>query len=571
MKKYDEFLKENKAKKIWNAAVYVRLSKEDGDKIESDSITSQKDILSEFVNHKDDIKISDFYIDDGWSGANFERPEFSRMMSDIYVKKVNCVIVKDLSRFGRNYADSSRYIDDIFVKLNIRFIALNSGVDTICEHTNPATQCITVGIQNVINESYIANTSVSIRGALDINRKQGKFIGSFATYGYLKDPDDHHKLVIDDEAAEVVRTIFKWFIEGKSVIGITKSLNSLGIPNPSEYKRQKGFNYKHTNKNNDGLWCDSTVRRMLRNQMYIGNMVQGKNTNLSYKIKKCRAKPKDEWIIVEGTHEPIIDKETFEKAQSLFNRNTRTSPKKTEVDLFSGFVKCADCHRAMSKKINNHAYGVYKYYRCVTASKKSKTACSPHSIRIDVLEKTVLSSIQNMIDTAIELEKILDKINKQSVKNGDTLTKKALDTAREYGKRMLRITFIVSLIGCVVILAIRPMILDFYRDKLTETAIYYLGIFIIMTTWRFVGEGINTCLICGCFRGGGDTRFGMIVDTIFMWLVAVPLTFLAAYVFKLPPVWVYFVMTLDEFEKMPVVFIHYFRNKWLTNITRDFE
>mgnify|MGYP000276005903 CR=1 FL=1 len=145
------------------------------------------------------------------------------------------------------------------------------------------------------------------------------------------------------------------------------------------------------------------------------------------------------------------------------------------------------------------------------------------------------------------------------------------DTAREYGKRMLRITIIVSLIGCAIILAVRPMILDFYRDKLTETAIYYLGIFIIMTTWRLVGEGINTCLICGCFRGGGDSRFGMIVDSIFMWLVAVPLTFLAAYVLKLPPVWVYFVMTLDEFEKMPVVFIHYFRNKWLTNITRDFE
>lgn len=440
MKKYDEFLKENKAEKIWNAAVYVRLSKEDGDKIESDSITSQKDILSEFVNHKDDINISDFYIDDGWSGANFERPAFSRMMSDIYAKKVDCVIVKDLSRFGRNYADSSRYIDDIFVKLNVRFIALNSGVDTICEHTNPATQCITVGIQNVINESYIANTSVSIRGALDINRKQGKFIGSFATYGYLKDPDDHHKLVVDDEAAEVVRTIFKWFIDGKSVIGITKNLNSLGIPNPSEYKRQKGFNYKHTNKNNDSLWCDSTVRRILRNQMYIGNMVQGKNTNLSYKIKKCRAKPKEEWIIVEGTHEPIIDKETFKKAQSLFNRNTRTSPKKMEVDLFSGFVKCADCHRAMSKKVNNHAYGVYKYYRCVTASKKSKTACSPHSIRIDVLEKTVLSSIQNMIDTAVELEKILDKINKQAVKNGDTLTKKALDKLKSDRENIKKIS-----------------------------------------------------------------------------------------------------------------------------------
>ena len=151
------------------------------------------------------------------------------------------------------------------------------------------------------------------------------------------------------------------------------------------------------------------------------------------------------------------------------------------------------------------------------------------------------------------------------------LGKNHIDTAREYGKRMLRITVIVSLIGCAVILAIRPLILDFYRDKLTETAIYYLGVFIIMTTWRLVGEGINTCLICGCFRGGGDSRFGMIVDSIFMWLVAVPLTFLAAYVFKLPPIWVYFVMSLDELEKMPVVFIHYFRRKWLTNITRDFD
>ena len=151
------------------------------------------------------------------------------------------------------------------------------------------------------------------------------------------------------------------------------------------------------------------------------------------------------------------------------------------------------------------------------------------------------------------------------------LGKDQIDTAGEYGKRMLRITLAVSLIGCVIILAIRPLILDFYRDKLTETALSYLSIFIIMTTWRLVGEGINTCLICGCFRGGGDSKFGMIVDSIFMWLVAVPATFLAAYVFKLPPVWVYFVMTLDEFEKMPVVFIHYFRKKWLTNITRDFD
>ena len=149
------------------------------------------------------------------------------------------------------------------------------------------------------------------------------------------------------------------------------------------------------------------------------------------------------------------------------------------------------------------------------------------------------------------------------------LGKNHIDTAREYGKRMLRITIIVSLIGCAVILAIRPLILDFYRDKLSETAISYLGTIMLMTTWRLVGEGVNTCLICGCFRGGGDTKFGMIADTVFMWLVALPLVWLAAYVWKLPPLWVYFFISIDELEKLPAVLIHYKRYKWLKNITRE--
>lgn len=150
-----------------------------------------------------------------------------------------------------------------------------------------------------------------------------------------------------------------------------------------------------------------------------------------------------------------------------------------------------------------------------------------------------------------------------------TLGENRMEDTKVYAKRMLWLTVIVSLLGCCVILAIRPFMVQFYRDKLTETAIYYLGIIMIMTTWRLVGEGINTCLICGCFRGGGDAKFGMVVDTVFMWGVSVPLMAIAAYVLKLPPVWVYFVMTLDEFEKMPVVFAHYFKFKWMKNITRD--
>ena len=441
MNKYEEFLEQTEEKKPWNAALYIRLSKEDGDKSESYSVTSQREILKEYIKQHNDIALFDIYIDDGWSGTNFNRPSFQRMLQDIYDGKVNCVIVKDLSRFGRNYTDAGNYIDNVFVRLNVRFIALNNGVDSISNSMNAATKCITVGVQNVINESVAATTSVNVRGTLNVSRKQGKFIGSFPTYGYLKSPDDRHKLIIDEETAPVVRQVFRWFIEGKSVIGITKELNALGIPNPSTYKKLKGWNYKHTSgKNNDGLWCDSTVRRMLSNQMYIGNMVQGKNTTISYKIKQCKSIPKSDWIIVENTHEPIIDRETFDKAQSLFNRNTRTSPTKTEVDLFAGFVKCADCHRAMSKKTNKHSYGTYKYYRCVTSRKMHSGACSPHSIRLDKLEQAVLVTIQTMIDTAIELDKVLEKISKNADNRGESLAQKSMEklvAQREQIKNMM--------------------------------------------------------------------------------------------------------------------------------------
>lgn len=427
MNKYEEFFDGASREKPWKAAIYIRLSKEDEKARESGSVIAQREILKEYVRQQGNIEIVDFYVDDGWSGSNFMRPSFERMISDIEAKIINCVIVKDLSRLGRNYIDTGSYIDEFFVIHKVRLVALNNGIDTASNNMNAATQCITVGVQNVINESVIATTSVNIRGTLNVRRQQGKFIGSFACYGYEKSPDDRHKLIIDEPAAQIVRQVYRWFIEGKSIIGITKTLNALGVPNPSTYKKQKGLNYKHTSgKNNDGLWCESTVRRMLENEMYIGNMVQGKNKKLSYKSKKCVSVPKNERIVVENTHDPIIDKETFDKAQSLFNRNTRTAPEKTEVDLFAGFVKCADCHRAMSKKTNNHSYGTYKYYRCVTSHKMYKGACTPHSIRIDKLEKAVLVAIQTMIDTAVELDGLLEKINKKARKNGESFAEKSM-------------------------------------------------------------------------------------------------------------------------------------------------
>lgn len=426
-KEYNEFM-DSPVRKIETVkvALYLRLSRDDGDKNESNSITNQRNILTSYVEQIPEFKIHDIYTDDGFSGTNFNRPDFLRMMDDIYEGKINCVIVKDLSRLGRNYSETSRYIDEIFPRLNIRFIALNNSIDTASNTMNAATQCISVGVTNVINESLAATTSVNVRATLNHNRQQGKFIGSFACYGYKKSEEDHHKLVIDPETAPVVRDIFNRFISGESVLSITRHLNSLGIPNPSTYKSMNHSNYKP--QGNSSLWVDSTVRRILSNEMYLGNMVQGKNEKISYKIKQNRSIDKDKWIVVENTHQPIIDRDTFYKVQSLFNRNTRISPKTDSVDLFSGFMRCSNCNFTLGRKTNTHSYGTYEYYRCVTRTKKGKEACeSGHTIRIDKLEKAVLKSLQFMIKTAVDMDEIIKNANQSGkIHTDETLLERKL-------------------------------------------------------------------------------------------------------------------------------------------------
>ena len=410
-------------------ALYVRLSSEDGDKIESDSVSSQKEILKEYLKLHPELEFYDFYIDDGCTGTNFERMGFERMKRDIEAGIIKCVVVKDLSRFGRNYADGGYYIDDFFVRHSVRLIAINNCVDTESGNMNAFTQCITIGMTNVINESYSAATSVNVRGTLNMRRKRGEFIGSFASYGYIKDPEDRHKLIIDEEAADIVRMIFDKFVSGMSILEITTELNRMTIPNPSAYKKNKGLNYKHpAGKINNSLWPESSVRRILKNEMYTGNMVQGKNMKLSYKIKQCAAVPKDEWYVVKGTHEPIIDQSTFEKAQALFERNTRVSPQEHKTGLFAGLVKCADCHKGMSKKSNKQNGNEYHYYRCSTAKVTKGEACPPRSIRIDKLENAVLVFLQKMVEIATEYDEIIKAINTNSKKkNNANLILKAME------------------------------------------------------------------------------------------------------------------------------------------------
>ena len=400
--------------KQWLVGSYYRISREDGDKEESDSISSQKEIAEFYLTNHHDLVFVDEYADDGYSGTNFERPRFKEMIEDIKHGRINCILVKDLSRFGRNYIEVGRYLEIVFPMLNVRFIAVNDSIDS---EVNPdsATGAMT-SFKNVMNDEYCRDISNKVRLSLNTKRKQGKFIGSFASYGYLKDPENHNKLIVDEEVAPVIRDIFHWFLSGESIIGIAKKLNEQGVLNPSAYKRYKGMKYQHPQHDmNDSLWPDSSVRRILKNQLYVGDMVQGKNKIKSYKLKVSVGIPQEDWIIVQNTHEAIIDRETFQKVQEIFERDRRTPPGKHRCYVLSGYVRCADCKRAMNRKLISQPYADYGYYVCSTFKKMNRGACTKHTIRSDKLEKAVFETIKAHIQLAVSLDEVVAELKAQKV------------------------------------------------------------------------------------------------------------------------------------------------------------
>mgnify|MGYP000982156961 FL=1 len=416
--RYDEYLRKRQGvlpdAKQWKAADYARISREDGDKEESDSIGTQFDIIDDYIAHNDDITFVDRYSDDGWSGTNFDRPDFMRLMEDIKKGKINCVIVKDLSRLGRNYILVGQYLEMIFPMLNIRFISVNDRIDSI---KDPASiNNALVSFKNVMNDEYCRDISNKVRSSLDRKRSKGEFIGSFASYGYMKDPDDHHHLIVDPVAAEVVKNIFDWFLQGMSILGIAKRLNHMGIPNPSAYKRQCGLNYKHPAGQLDSAWPDSSVKRVLKNRLYVGDMVQNKNRTKSYKVQVSVAVPEENWVIVPNTHAAIIDREKFETVQQLLMRDTRTSPGINHVSIFAGYIRCADCLRAMGKKSVAQSYGKYHYYVCQTFRKAGRNLCAKHTIREKQLYDAVLATIQSQIDLAVSMDQLVNDLKSQNVR-----------------------------------------------------------------------------------------------------------------------------------------------------------
>lgn len=401
-----------RSNKFWKIAIYIRLSREDGND-ESLSVANQRKIILEYIesSFEGEYEIIDEYVDDGVTGTDYERPNFQRMLRDIETGVVNCVICKTLARAFRNYSDQGYFLENVFPRLGTRFITL--GEPKIDSYLNPeVVNGYEVPISGIMNDRYAGRTSMDVRRTLDMKRRKGEFIGSFASYGYRKDPENKNRILIDEEAAEIVRMIYRWFLEGTSKHGIAVRLNELGILNPSAYKRSKGMRYTNPNTiQNDGLWNSSTITTILKNPLYIGTMVQGKCRVVSYKVHNTILTPEEEWFVVENTHEPIINKATFQLVQDLCRKDTKTAPGKRNVYLLSGFVFCADCGKAMARSVTKGN----RYYACRTYKEKLKAACSRHSIRIDRVEEVVLAAVQSQISLLESAQTLIEKIHQAPV------------------------------------------------------------------------------------------------------------------------------------------------------------
>lgn len=391
-----------------NTALYIRLSREDGDKTESLSISNQRLLLTEYLDKQDDLRLYDTYIDDGYTGTNFNRPEFQRMIEDIEDKNVQCVVVKDLSRLGRNMPKVSEFINEYFPSKKVRFIAINDLVDKQYYDVDTSEDMM-IDVKNLFNGFYPKDISKKVRSTFRTKQSKGQFIGAFASYGYCKAKDDHNKLVIDEYAANVVKRIFAMYISGMGQNTIAKVLNEEGEPCPSEYKKQSGLNYHNSNRlETTSYWTYSTIRKILQNEIYIGNMVQNKSFRQVCK-KNAISLPKDKWIIVENTHEPIIDKDTWNKVQNLLTRNTRQTGLTQNIHIFAGFLKCGDCGRAMAKITRK---GVTTF-NCGSYNRYGNKFCSIHSIKETELEGIVLSDLNVIIKSVKDISKLIEQEQKQ--------------------------------------------------------------------------------------------------------------------------------------------------------------
>lgn len=424
------------AQKQYRAAAYVRLSVEDSGKPGADTIEGQKNLLLRFIEDDPTLTLYGLFCDNGRTGTDFDRPQFEKMMEEVRKGHIDCIVVKDLSRFGRNYKETGNYLERIFPFLGVRFIAVNDGFDTLTAQRG--ADGYLVPLKNLINEVYSKDISRKSGSALAAKQKNGDFIGAWAPYGYRKREDDPHKLELDEATAPVVRQIFRWRAEGVSVTQIARRLNDSGVPSPSAYLYNTGV--CKTEKYNGVIWYVQTVKNLLSRQVYIGHMVQGKKRQSFYENRGQYKKPREEWVVVENTHKPLIDRETFDKVQELAQRRNaeyfetlgRFTHLETTENILKGLICCADCKRPLVRYKNvSHEKKLWYTFICPTHA-NDIGSCPLKNIREDALFPMLLQAIQTQIALAADMEALIRRVNSSPKYKKQTATLQGkLDTAKK--------------------------------------------------------------------------------------------------------------------------------------------
>ena len=411
--------------KIYNVGIYIRLSREDDEKTyESESITNQKSLLLQYVK-ENNLRVYDIYIDDGYSGTNFDRPDFNRLLNDIELGRVNMVITKDMSRLGRDYIGTGSLIEKYFPEHDVRYIAVTDNIDTYLDNSNNDI----APFKAIMNDMYAKDISKKIKSSLHSRMKDGLYVSGRCPFGYQKDPNNKNHLVINEEQAEVVKLIFDLALKGNTYHYIAKELTKRKIKTPASYYNYV-WNTKCINTNcisqEYGVWLDTTIKVILTNRIYTGDAVQGKTKKINYKLKKTVKNNPDDYIIVENTHEAIIDKSTFNYVQTLLPKNVKR-PEKKRFYLLDGLLYCGDCKHRITIRYQNktgRSYTTCDYYR--TYSKYH--VCTTHTNNYEVLESVILDNIREVCKKYLDKNKIKESINNINFEDNTLKIKKQIES-----------------------------------------------------------------------------------------------------------------------------------------------
>lgn len=426
--------------KVYQTAIYARLSREDN-LSNSDSIENQIALLERYIDARPYLQLADIFADNGFTGTDFERPEWQRLMEAVQQRKINCIIVKDLSRLGRNYIETGEFLEKICPFFGIRFIAVNDNFDT---DTAEANGQLSVSLSNIINDYYAKDISRKVTSALRSKMEKGEYIGSWEKYGYVKSPENKNQLIVNPETAPVVRMIYQWRSEGMSYMGINKRLNDMGIPSPGQYKADRGIVTNNNQKPRKILWNKHMVTDILKDITYLGHLAQRKTTQCLYAGIPFSRTEEQDWIQVENTHEAIIEPELFEKVQEI-NKKAAAAQKANRGkydhlpkanNIYGKKFTCADCGSVMKlvRSISTNKDKVYFTFKCPTHEEHGARACTAKRMRKADVDEAVLSSIKAQFELFLDCREALDSLLKAKKKQVKKAGKS--DQAKELKKQL---------------------------------------------------------------------------------------------------------------------------------------